>query len=144
MTTTFRGDIADGLKTLLDSFKTANPTLLRSTFLAHPPSLNVDLPAGWVETRNESVAHVAGIRTRTMSPTVVVADRLTDNAETMARMDDLVDALLDHFTTTPHIVAGTIWDSLTISDELDQLPDGSWMQQVRFAFGNVSIEEGRN
>ena len=144
MTTTFRADIADGLRDLLDSFKSANPALLRSSFLAHPPSLNVDLPAGWVETRNEAVSHASGIRTRTMSPTVVVADRLTDNAETMGRMDALVDALLDHFTDNPHIVAGTIWDALTITDELDQLPDGAWMQQVRFTFTNVEIEEGRD
>lgn len=144
MVTTFRSDIASGLLTILEAFITANPTLLRRAYRARPASWNTDLPAAWVETRNEVVAHDSGVRTRTMTPSVLVVDRLTDNTETMDRMDDLVDALLDHFTASPHITTTTIWDALSVTDETEQLPDGSWVTAVRFTFGNVSIREGRD
>jgi hypothetical protein len=144
MATTFRSDIAGGLHTILLAFVAANPTLLRRAFRARPASWTTDLPAAWVEVRNEAITHDAGVRTRTMQPTVLVVDRLTDNTETMDRMDDLVDALLDHFTANPHITPNTVWDQLAISDETEQLTDGSWVSAVRFTFGNVSAREGRD
>lgn len=144
MTTSFRSDIAGGLYTILTGYVAANPTLLRRAFRARPASWTTDTPCAWVETRNETVTHDSGIRTRTMTPSIVVVDRLTDNVETMDRMDDLVDSMLDYFTANPHITANTIWDQLAISDETDQLPDGSWVTAVRFTFGNVSAREGRS
>lgn len=143
MTTTFRSDVAGGLHSILSAFAVANPTLLRRAFRARPSSWTTDTPFGWVETRNETVRHDSGLRMRTMTPSVVVVDRLTDNIETMDRMDDLVDALLDYFTANPHITANTAWDQLTITDETEQLPDGTWISAVRFTFGDVIIREGR-
>ena len=144
MTTTFRSDIAGGLHTILTGFAAANPTLLRRAFRARPASWTTDTPCAWVETRNETVTHDSGLRMRAMTPSVVVVDRLTDNIETMDRMDDLVDALLDYLTANPHIASNTVWDQLTITDETDQLPDGSWITAVRFSFGNVNVREGRS
>ena len=141
-TSTFRSDIAGGLLTILQGFQTANPTLVRSTSRARPPSYNIDLPTAFIETRPETVAHANGIRTRVMSPSVTFVDRLTDNVETMDRMDDLVDAALDYFTANPHITPNTVWDALTIADGLED-DGGSRFQAVTFTFGNISIIEGR-
>jgi hypothetical protein len=139
---TFRNDIAAGLLTILQGFAVANPTLVHSTFRSRPPSLDVDLPTAFVETRPETVAHANGIRTRTMNPSVTFVDRLTDNNETMTRMDVLVDAAMDYFTANPHITPSTVWDALTTTD-LSLNDGGSMFLAVTFTFGNISIIEGR-
>jgi hypothetical protein len=141
-TSTFRNDMAAGLATILAGFMAANPTLVSSTWRARPPSLNVDLPTAFVETRPETVSHANGIRTRTMTPGVTFVDRLTDNNESMTRMDVLVDAAMDYFTANPHITSNTVWDALTTADHLED-EGGSIFLAVTFTFGNISIIEGR-
>lgn len=143
MTTTFRADTVAGLLSILNDFISSNPTLLRRAFSARPASWTTDTPVAWVETRGETVAHDSGLRMRTLQPQVVVLDRLTDNVETMDRMDVLVDTLLDAFSANPHISSNTAWDQLTVSDEVEQLPDGTWATVVRFTFPNVMAREGR-
>ncbi len=109
---------------------------------ARPPSLDVDLQTAFIETRPEVVAHANGIRTRTMNPSVTFVDRLTDNVETMDRMDVLVDAALDYFTANPHITPNTVWDQVTMTD-LREDAGNAIFQGVTFTFGNISIIEGR-
>jgi len=140
---TFRNDIAAGLLTILQGFAAANPTLVRSTWRTQPPSFNVDLPAAFVGVRPETAMHANGIRTRTMSPSVIFIDRLTDNNETMTRMDVLVDAAMDYFTANPHITPNTVWDTFTTTDGMFEDLSGMKTQGVTFTFGNISIIEGR-
>jgi hypothetical protein len=140
--TTFRADIVTGLYTVIANYATAHPTLLVRAFRARPESF-ADLPCAWVETRNEAVVHDSGIRTRTMTPTVVVTDRLTNNAEVMARLDPLVDGLLDAFSAVPNLATGTIWSQVSIADTFEQIGD-SIFQSVTFTFPNVTIQEGRS
>lgn len=142
MPSTFRADIAGGLVTILTAYQAANPTLLRSVHSARPSRYTGDMPFAYVETRNETVAHDAGLRTRTMTPTVVVVDELTDNGETMGRFDVLVDSLLDWFTDNPHITPNTIWDQLSITDDYEEVGDRLFAA-ARFSFGNVTAREGR-
>lgn len=145
MATTFRTDITTGLVTILDAFVTANPTLLRRTERGRPPSIVGDLPIAWVDRRDESISHDSGTRTRTMTPSVLVVDSQGDNLESAARWDTLVDKLVDHFTTYPHITSNTIWDRMTVEDETYSEGDEPirYFPAVRFSFGNVSIQEGR-
>lgn len=141
-TSTFRNDIRAGLKTIIDGFKTANPTLLRSTYRARPASIG-DLPAAWVGNLPEVVEHVSGVRSRTMAASVTFLDLLSDAAEVTDRMDDLVDAFLDYLTDRPHITTATIWDRVTVEDgEVEY--DGAIYRAVVFGGVNASIHEGRD
>ncbi len=144
--TTFRVDAVAGLKSILDTYHAANPLTLVATFSARPATFAREMPFAFVEARNETVRHDAGTRTRTMTPTVVLVDRLTDNTETMGRLDPLVDALLDAYTASPHITSTGVWlGGVSITDGYEQDPDGGGLfQTVTFTFGDVSVLEGRN
>lgn len=142
MPTTFRSDIGDGIYAVLAAYATANPSRLVRAYRARPSGL-VDFPCAWVDARPETVAHSAGVRTRTMTPTVVVVRAQGDNAETAQAFDTLVDGLLDAFTDVPQFASNTIWDAVTITD--DEIEAGDYLlPAVRFAFGNISIAEGRS
>ena len=138
MSTTFRADVVAGMTTMMNAFIAAHPTVVRRHFRFRPPSTNTDLPCSYLDVRPESIAHANGIRTRTMSPSVVVVFRLTSNDETEDVVDAATDLLVDHFTDYPHIAAGTVWDAMTVSDEDDELGIA-----VRFTFGNLELIEGR-
>jgi hypothetical protein len=143
MATTFRTDVASGLVTVLEAFKTANPTLLRSVHRARPEGFTGDYPIAFVEGRSEQIFHTSGIRDRTMAPSVAVVGDGGLNAEHMATFDALVDALVDHFTLYPHITPGTVWDRMTVEDYAEEIGD-QLRPAVRFTFGNLSIQEGRS
>ena len=142
MTTTFRADVRAGLVTILGTFKTANPTMLGSVLTARPEGFTGDYPIAFPESQPEAISHTSGVRTRTMTPTVCVVAEKALNAAEQDRFDLLVDALLDHFTTSPHITAGTIWDRMAVED-YDEVIGDQYRPAVRFTFGNLSIQEGR-
>lgn len=147
MATTFRTDIASGLVTILTAFQTAHPTMLRSVFRARPEGFRGDYPIAFVEARPEQIFHTSGIRDRTMTPSVAVVGDGGLNAEHMAEFDALVDALLDHFTLSPHITPNTVWDRMTVEDYAEEIETdrGTMLRPaVRFTFGNISIQEGRS
>ncbi len=138
---TFRADTVAGIKAVLDAFVVAHPTLLIRAYAARPESYP-DLPCAYVDARPERVNHDSQIRTRIMSPSVVVIRKITNNEEAMAAFDTLVDLLADAFTAAPQFATGTIWDTYTITDE--DAPFGDYdFAAVRFTFGDVSIMEGR-
>ena len=148
MVTTFRQDITTQLVVAIDAFVVANPTLLRRSEVARPPSIVGDLPIAFVDGRAESISFDSGIRERVMTPAVLVVSPLADNIETVQRHDVLVDALVDHFTDYAQIVVNTVWDRMRVEDEdypVD-LADGTTRHfyATRFTFNNVSIMEGRN
>lgn len=143
MATTFRQDIVSGLVTILEDFKVTNPTLLRRVFPVRPPHWNTDLPCAFVGDRPETTNHDVQIRTRTLSVSVTFVNRITDNTETMAVMDTLVDAFADHLTGYPHITPNTIWNRWTTLDEQIDVGDGTALQAVTFTVPDLSIQEGR-
>jgi len=142
MATTFRSDVVTGFGTMMAAFIAAHPTIILRHFRSRPPSSNTDMPFTFLDLRPEAISHVAGLRERLMNPSIVAVFRLTDNGETTTVQDAAVDLLVDWFTSYPHIVAGTVWDAMTVSDE--SLQDGeTYFAAVRFTFGNISIHEGR-
>ena len=142
MTTTFRADVVAGMTTMMVAFIAANPTVIRRHFRRRPPSSNTDIPFTYLDLRPETITHVSGLRERLMAPSVVAVFQLTDNLQTADVQDTTTDLLVDWFTDYPHIVAGTVWDELTVSEE--DAPDGETSRTaVRFTFGNISIHEGR-
>lgn len=142
MTTTFRADVRAGLVTVLNAFKTANPTMLGSVLTSRPEGFTGDYPIAFPESQAESISHDSGTRTRLMTPAVAVVWEKTLNAQEQDVADLLVDALVDHFTSYPHIVTGTIWDRMAIEDYAEAIGD-QYRPAVRFTFGNLSIQEGR-
>lgn len=141
MSTTFRTDVAAGLYAVLSTYATANPSLLVRAFRARPASF-ADLPCAWVDSRDEDITHDSGTRTRSMRPSILVADRMTDNAETAARFDTLVDALVDAFTASPQLGTGGVWSRMTVTDE-EIAEDNATFMGARFTFPDISIQEGR-
>lgn len=143
MTTTFRQDIVDGILAVLNTYIAANPTLLVRAYRSKPINVAAgDLPAAYVDLRNEVIRHDAGIRDRTMSPTVVVVDRYADAIETGERMDIVVDGLVDAFTAAPQLTSGTIWDRMDIRDVPIEIGEYEYAG-VRITIPDVSIQEGR-
>jgi len=139
---TFRVDIVNGIGTMMTAFIAANPTVIRRHFRRRPPSTNNDIPYSYLDLRPEAISHVSGLRERVLSPSVVAVFAITDNLETADLQDAATDLLIDHFTTYPHLVAGTVWDAITVTEE--NAPDGlTDRTAVRFTFGNISIHEGR-
>lgn len=139
MTTTFRADVRTGVATMMQAFISAHPTLLKVHW-DEKPSGFTNLPCSYLSPRPETISHDSGTRERVMSPSVTV---VKDGRQTMASFDALVDLLVDHFTTYPHIVTGTIWDRMTVEDDREEAGDGSSLPSVRFTFTNLSIREGR-
>lgn len=139
--TTFRVDLIAGMLSMVDAFMATNPTLLRHRYKVKPASFTTDLPCAYIDLRPEAITFANGLRDRVISPSVVIVDELTDNGETMGRFDVLVDALVDHFTGYPHLVAGTVWDRMSVADEAQGT--NNQYAGARFTFENVSKAEGR-
>lgn len=137
MATTFRADITTGVRTMMDAFITANGT---SVLARHedekPTTFALDMPLSYLSSIHEDISHTSGTRERVASPTVTVV------AEAKV-LSTLVDLLVDHFTAYPHVVAGTIWDRMTLDDDREEIGDGGSLPAVRFTFTNLSIREGR-
>lgn len=143
-TTTFRADVAAGVKTLLDVYMAANPTLLRSTAIRRPSSFATgELPCAYVGNRSEALTHDAGTRGREMTVAVEIVDWLSDSVETAARFDLLVDDLLDIFTGAPHgVSAGTILEPVGVED--DELTAGETVLAVGRILLRIRVLEGRS
>lgn len=143
MTTTFRAATRAGLVTILQAFQTANPTMLRTVLTCRPEGFTGDYPIAFVDSIPEGIFHSQAIRGRTISAAVAVVDDSSLNSETVAAFDLLVDGLVDHFTTYPHISTGTIWDRMRVED-YDETIGEQLRPAVRFTFENIYTGEGRS
>jgi hypothetical protein len=118
MATTFRSDAVAAITTLLTTYQTANPTLLRDVHRSRP-AVN-ETPSAWFGEITETIQHTSGVRFRRFTIPVIVVDVLADNSETLNRLDDLVDALVDVFTANPQVVANTLIEPVAVSEvEID-------------------------
>lgn len=144
MATTFRYDVSQAALALMESFKTANPTLLGYAFLVRPTHFNRDLPTGYLGGRPETARHSEGVRTRTLNGlSFTFVDDPGDSMENAARMDQLVDAFADHLTAAPHIMPGTIWNTWTVLDGFELIGETTVLPNVTFTIPDLSIAEGR-
>ena len=146
MTTTFRADVVAAVVTSLDVFIAANPTLLRRSELARPPSVIGDLPLAFIDGRNERIHWDSQTMDRVMSLEVVVVWPLYDNVETVRLADTLVDQLIDHFNlNSRHFVNDSSWVDMTVADEdyrVETDQETRHFYAVRFTF-TISKMEGR-
>jgi hypothetical protein len=129
----------------LVSFRAANPTLLAGVLNARPKSLsNASLPVAWVGSRNETLVHTGALRTRTFSGlTVEVADTVPDNDQAEARMDILIDGLMDLFTATFRNFPTAITQQASVTEvSLDDRFPGLIGNII--GFGPTFVTEGRD
>ncbi len=147
---TARVEIVAALATLLDNFMAANPTLLRHRFTTRPPSLVTDLPCAYIDLRPETIHYDSAIRDRVMSPSIVFVDQLTDNQETLARFDLLVDTFTDYVDANPFngklLSGNAVWSDATWNDERETLGgdgQGAPAMAARFTFVNVLYKATR-
>lgn len=119
LNTTFREDARAGISATLSAWQAANPTLLRKVWQVRPESFTLgDLPCAVLGNFSETITTMNGIRQRVLDGfTVELVDRTPDNAEAAARMDVLVDAMLDYLTAAYHAASGTsILEPIGVSD----------------------------
>jgi hypothetical protein len=143
-TTTFRSDVATNVAALLATYATAHPTMLRATARRRPSSFATgEFPIAYLASRDERIDHTAGTRGREMTVAVEIVDMLVDSVESADRMDDLVDGLLDMFTTNYHGAAtGTILEPIGVED--GELVVGDAVYAMGRITLRVRIREGRS
>ena len=151
MTTTARQDVRAGLYALLVAFQAANPTLLFSVFRSRPGAPGVELPGAFVGNLNEpSIIHTSGTRQRNFAPEIVVFDSFApSNEEQAARLDIVIDALLDYLTANPGAIAHSILalNQASITDGEFDIAGGqvtTHYRAVAIGLGQITIMEGRN
>jgi hypothetical protein len=136
----FLVDLVAGVTSMMNAYIAANPTLLIRHHRSRPAQFQ-DLPASFLDLRPETITHSQGVRVRTTTPSIVVVTRLTDNGETTDIHDTVRDSLVDWFTANPHIIAGSVWDEMTVADEAEG--EDNQFVATRFSFGDISYTEGR-
>lgn len=148
MATTWRSDLVEAHRVILEAQSTATPTLLRKVYTSQPGSFN-ELPLAYVGARNETVTHDAGTRTRTIGIEVHLVDNYSgDNVQGGDRMDDLVDLLVDRYDLTENVqrVGSSIIELTSITDtdlEVRGLERSVYYRDTVLVFGRSAKMEGR-
>lgn len=102
MATTFRTDVVTGIYTNLVAFQAANPTRIYAVHKVQPGDM-AGTPLIYIGDRDERIDHSAGVRTRRMTPTVVLAGSYADRDTNATTTDATVDLLVDYFDTVARI-----------------------------------------
>lgn len=142
MATSFRQQLRAGCLTVLNTYKTANPTLLPNIYDYPPESFTT--PCAYVEkTVNEKIEHDASTRRRVLTVNVVLVTKLMSNDQATGEQDVLVDGLVDEFTATPNAASTTTMiQPVSVTDTEITAGEG-----VRYAGAVITIEgsiqEGR-
>lgn len=142
MATSFRQQLRAGCKTVLDTYKAANPTLLYEVYDFPPGSYHT--PLAYVEKAvSETIRHDSGTRQRTLRVNVVIVNKLMSNEQATDEQDVLVDGLLDGFTAAPRAAsASTLIQPVSVTDTELTDADG-----IRYAAAVIAVEgviqEGR-
>lgn len=139
-----RVEFVAGLMSVLSTYKTANPTLLRGVYTARPDGPAFEKPCAYVGSRDEATTHDSGLRTRTfLGLTVWVLDTFPVDQQTLDRMDTLVDGLQDAFTAAPHAGGtNTVISVTSVADTEVTMGDAIYRAAV-FTFAQGVVQEGR-
>jgi hypothetical protein len=148
MTTTARQSVRSTMYSLLTQFQAAHPTMLYSAFTARPSGLGIETPGAFVGNINEpSIIHTSGVRQRNFSTELVLFDTFApSNEEQAARLDILVDTLLDWLTANADSIPGAIQAPTSITDGELAIPGPQQTLNYRaisIAIG-ATVQEGRN
>lgn len=139
-------DVVAALLSILNTYRTANPTRLRAVFTARPGGVG-EVPFAYIGARDEAITHTEGTRSRDFSPTVVVVDTYGDNEQTQDRLDILQDGLVDAFTAGVHAIGYGVLEQDGVRDEDVSFtgPERVTFYRGRtFTFSHILVTEGRN
>jgi hypothetical protein len=142
-TTTFRQDMRAGLYAWLGGFKTTQGSAVDTIHKRRPKSLTP--PCIYMGSLSEPqiVQGEGNIRTRYMTPQVVLVERLIDVDESAELMDPLVDAFIDYATANPHIGDFAVIEPVSAMDiELDY--GGGAVYSATVVTLRAQTQEGRN
>lgn len=102
--TTARADVRGALKTAIDAFKAANPTLVTQTYSARPGSLTT--PSIFVGHWSERIGLDMQLATRLPTLEVWLIQGTYQNEQSMGRADVLADAFISYFGDGSHAYLG--------------------------------------
>ena len=141
---TARADAVAGIKAVLAAYKTAHPTLLRGVGTARPSGSAFEKPYAYIGDRVEVVKQDSGIRTRTLTPTIVLLDTYPSAEETLDRMDVLVDGISDALTAAPHMAGGnTVHEGGWTVRSGDETFGEAIYRSETFTLDAITFQEGR-
>jgi hypothetical protein len=142
-TSTARADAVAGIKAVLVAYKAANPTLLRGVGNARPSGSAFEKPYAYIVV-DEVVRQDSAIRTRTLSPKIVLLDTYTSSEETEDRMAVLIDGISDALTANPHMAGGNTvhQGGWTVQPGEEQFGEAIYRSET-FALDAVTFAEGR-
>lgn len=145
LASSFRQAAVAGVRTTLNAFKTANPTLLLQVMGSEPQSFDaVSKPFAYITGRDETMTLGNQLRTRTLAGLgVAVIDVVPNNVEAEARMDILIDGLVDAFTAAFHAIDGySILQPVSVTEFLPA--GGSTYIGNRISLASTFKTEGRS
>ena len=139
-----RADAVAGIKAVLVAYKNAHPTLLRGVGSARPSGSAFEKPYAYIGARTEVATADSGIRTRTLSPTIVLIDTYPSSEETLDRMDLLVDGISDALTAAPHMAGGNTvhQGGWTVQSGDEQFGEAIYRSET-FTLDAITFQEGR-
>ena len=137
----FRTDLRAGCKTVLDSYKTSNPTLLAHVYDHRPPRYLT--PCAFVDNvvLEPTITHDSGTRQRDMIARVYVVNKFVSNDQTADEQDALVDGLVDAFTSNHSVVSQALIEPISVDGEEVSDGDATYAASVINVRGR--IRQGR-
>lgn len=139
---TFRAQLRAGCKTVLDTLKTDNPTLLAHVYDHRPQSYRT--PCAFVDNviAEPTISHTAGLRSRDLVARVYIVHKIISNDQTADEQDVLVDKAVDAFTAAPNAAsARTLLEPIAV--EGDEVTDGDATYAASVLSIRGRILEGR-
>lgn len=128
---TFRAQLRAGCKTVLDTYKAANPTQLAHVYDARPGSYRT--PCAFVDNviLEPSIGHDSGTRSRELVARVFIVNKLVSNDQAADEQDVLVDGLVDAFSNTPRAAStSTLLEPVSVEGEVVTEGDASYAASV--------------
>jgi hypothetical protein len=131
----------DGLKTQLDAFLAANPTIVGRTYRTRPAS--PELPCGYVGSITENVDHDSGTRSRRLDALVQFEKTITDNELSGDWTDDIADGFLDLITDNHDAITGGMTQVMRIASDSEEASPEGYRTRVDFTI-RIELIEGRS
>ena len=144
--TGFRQAVQYGIASIVTSFMTANPTIIRSVRTVRPGSYGtVSLPCFFIGDLSESIQHANGVRTRTISGfSAFLVDNLGTIDDSNDRMNFAADSLTDLFTLNYHAAGAlSIFQQTGTNDSEATDGQGVILPALEFTFAETKLAEGR-
>jgi len=144
--TGFRQALQAGLASIVQTFATANPTIIRAVKTVRPPSFETgELPCFFIGDMSETLVQTPGVRQRLFDGfSGFLVDQIGgDPFYSNDRMNFAADALADLFTFNVHAASGrSLFQHVGTRDT--EFDDTGKYAALEFLFAPSSVQEGRN